>query len=114
MICSPMAVSRPEMMPGGSNVIPAQQHILNALRDHFDRSDERLTVEQIMDMVALDEKTTQNALRVLKRANWIEGVMTAEATYPTLITGVVVGSRSLRCARLQPRPLRGLGDQPRG
>lgn len=67
----------------------AQQHILDALRDHFDRTDERLTVEQIMEMVALDERTTQKALRVLKRANRIEGVMTAEASYPSLITGIV-------------------------
>ncbi|MGH3599200.1 MAG: hypothetical protein ACRDQH_02790 [Pseudonocardiaceae bacterium] len=67
----------------------AQREILDALHDHFDRTSNRLSPEQIMEMVALDEQTTHNALRVLYRANKIEGVAAMQADHPIWITGIV-------------------------
>jgi predicted transcriptional regulator len=66
----------------------AQQEILDALYDHFDRSGDSLKPEQVMEMTALDEAATTNALRVLHRMGKIEGVMVAEINHPVLVTGI--------------------------
>ena len=66
----------------------AQYEVYEALRAHFDRSDEHVNVEQITEMTALDENAVKNALRVLKQANRINGVMIAEAQYPIWVTSI--------------------------
>jgi hypothetical protein len=67
----------------------AQQEIMDALHDHFDRTDQPLSPEEIGEMTALDVAAVQNALRVLHKANRIEGIMVAEYHYPLKVTGVV-------------------------
>jgi hypothetical protein len=62
---------------------------MDALHDHFDRTDQRLTPEQIAEMTALDLGTVRNALRVLHKARRIEGIGVAEINYPLEVTGVV-------------------------
>jgi predicted transcriptional regulator len=66
----------------------AQAEIMDALHDHFDRTGEPLKPEQVMEMVALDHATATNALRILKKIDYIEGVEAAEFDYPILITGI--------------------------
>jgi predicted transcriptional regulator len=66
----------------------AQQEIMDALYDHFDRSGESLTPAQIAEMTALDEPTVQNALRVLYNAGRIEGIPVEEFDYPLEVTNV--------------------------
>ena len=67
----------------------AQQEIMDALHDHFDRTGAHLTPEEIADMTALPVDTVQNALRVLYKANRVEGIPVAEIDYPVKITGIV-------------------------
>ena len=66
----------------------AQQEIMDTLYDHFDRTGEHMTPEKISEMSALDVATVENALRVLKKADRIDGVMTAEFDHPVLVTGI--------------------------
>jgi DNA-binding GntR family transcriptional regulator len=66
----------------------AQREIVEALVRHFDRSDQILDVEQIMEMTGLDRSAVQNALRVLYEAAAVEGVTIEEAPYPIRVTGV--------------------------
>jgi hypothetical protein len=66
----------------------AQFEVYEALRRHFDRTDEAVEIPQIMEMTGLDENAVQNALRVLHRAGRIEGITAAEISYPFRITAV--------------------------
>ena len=66
----------------------AQIEVYEALRAHFDRTDEGVNVEQITEMTALDEDAVKNALRGLQQQHRINGVMIAEATYPILVTSI--------------------------
>ena len=67
----------------------AQRHVLDALRDHFDRTPEQLDVSKIMEMTGLDEATVQNALRRLYETGRIDGVTVAELHHPAQVTGVL-------------------------
>jgi hypothetical protein len=67
----------------------AQREIRDALYDHFDRSGQALDPEEISEMTALDLPTVTNALRVLHKAGFIEGVTAAEFDYPLKVTGIV-------------------------
>jgi len=69
----------------------AQQEVMDALVDHFARTSDKLTPEQITEMTALSLNAVRNALRVLLKANRIEGIEVAEADYPVIVTGVVYG-----------------------
>jgi predicted transcriptional regulator len=69
----------------------AQQEILDALHDHFDRTEQPLSAEEISEMTAIDLTVVENALRVLHKANRIEGIMVAEYQYPVKVTGIVYG-----------------------
>lgn len=67
----------------------AQEEIMDALYDHFDRTAAHLTPRQISEMTALPIDSVKNALRVLYRANRIEGIPAAEFDYPLEVTGIV-------------------------
>ena len=68
----------------------AQQEILRALFDHFDRSADHLTPEQVADMTAFPLDVTEKALRVLLNENRIEAITAAEGRgVPVFVTGVV-------------------------
>ena len=62
--------------------------MLDALKNHFDRSGDAVNVEQICEMTALDENTVKNALRVLKQANRVNGTMVEEFQYPIWVTSI--------------------------
>ena len=68
----------------------AQQEILRALFDHFDRSADHLTPEQVAEMTAFPLDVTEKALRVLLNENRIEAITAAEGRgVPVFVTGVV-------------------------
>jgi hypothetical protein len=62
---------------------------MGALRDHFGRTDESLSPEQIAQMTGLDLTLVQSALRALKKMNRIEGIEVEEFNYPLQVTDVV-------------------------
>ena len=66
----------------------AQREIVAALVRHFDRTDQILDVEQIMEMTGLDRNAVENALRVLYEAGAVEGITIEEAPCPIRVTGV--------------------------
>ena len=68
--------------------VDAQYEVMEALRTHFDRSDERVGVDEVMDMTGLDQNAVENALRVLKQANRVNGIMVAEAQHPIWVTSI--------------------------
>ena len=66
----------------------AQYEVFEALRAHFDRSADQVNVELISEMTGLEQATVENALRVLKQANRVDGVMVAEAQHPIWVTSI--------------------------
>jgi hypothetical protein len=62
---------------------------MDALHDHFDRTPAYLDPEEIAEMTALPLEAVRNALRVLHKANKIEGIMVAEIYWPVKVTGIV-------------------------
>ncbi len=66
----------------------AQQEVMDRLHDHFDLTSDYLKPEQISEMTGLDKGSVTNALRVLHKGGWIEGVTAEELDYPLLITGI--------------------------
>lgn len=67
---------------------PSAEQILDVLRDHFGRTDEELTPEQVATVTALSVDVVQQALAGLWKAHRVEGIDTAEQGYPGRITGV--------------------------
>jgi hypothetical protein len=67
----------------------AQRKILAALSDHFNRSDVALSPDEVAELTALPLEVVQNGLRVLHKADKIEGIMVAELPYPVQVTGIV-------------------------
>jgi hypothetical protein len=66
----------------------AQYEVYEALRRHFDRSADRVNVEQITEMTGLGQGSVENALRVLHQARRVNGITVAEAEYPIWVTSI--------------------------
>ncbi len=66
----------------------AQIEVMDQLREHFDRSPDRLSVEQVTEMTGLDDQAVKNALRVLKQQDRIQGIMVDQEHHPIFVTGL--------------------------
>lgn len=66
----------------------AKHIVWDTLNDHFDATDEALTVDRVVEMTSLDRPLVENALRILHEEVRVRGTTSWQTSYPEPINGI--------------------------
>jgi hypothetical protein len=93
LVASDLAPVAPEVPPSSASTAPAEELVLRYLRAHFGKGHRRLDTP--FTVPGLDQGELEATLRDLYDSDppFIKGVMTAQADYPVVITGLTERGR---------------------